>query len=449
MIRTKRHVRRPAPKRKTSRVLPQEALGYRAGYRDGYAQGEAAGFGSYSIHYDGTSIVIPARNQRKELERCLNGIWDHTDLPYEIIVVDAGSEDGTDLYLERLAGQIRCKRLEKGSGRAAAVNEGLKMAKGTTIAVLDSRSSVKEGWLAALLNALMSDERVGMAGPAPNTRESVQRPGAGGESAREGGTGISSGGSAWIGADSLGSFCIVFRRELWEKTGYWDERFDAGSFDVEDYCIRARLQGRKLLIANDADVRLMPAGESGGFGEGDAEAATANMLRFMNKWKNPNELLHYIQSDVRNVSGRPSDDEAEPKGESAFYPQGVAVKGIGRTVYGIDRNRRRPIEGECPLPVATVSNADLRRWERGHPIAAVEFGSQRAGDYAPHGLKTLAPDGVAYYLEYGIRRRILSDAASQAWGLDGKPEVPWTEDFIAELPEGLPIIPPASVHGSL
>lgn len=110
MRRGKRQIRRPrrrTAKRKTASGLKNYVSGFRIGYGDGFKQGVEAGSSSYSVYFDGTSIIIPALNQREELERCITAVTDNTDLPYEIIVADAGSVDGTAKYLKRLAGQIR------------------------------------------------------------------------------------------------------------------------------------------------------------------------------------------------------------------------------------------------------------------------------------------------------------------------------------------------------
>jgi cellulose synthase/poly-beta-1,6-N-acetylglucosamine synthase-like glycosyltransferase len=47
-----------------------------------------------------TSIVIVTHNQVAYTRQCLDSIRDRTDEPFEIIVVDNGSTDGTREYLE-------------------------------------------------------------------------------------------------------------------------------------------------------------------------------------------------------------------------------------------------------------------------------------------------------------------------------------------------------------
>ena len=41
------------------------------------------------------SVVIPAYNRKETIIRCLQSVLGQTVLPYEVIVVDDGSVDGT------------------------------------------------------------------------------------------------------------------------------------------------------------------------------------------------------------------------------------------------------------------------------------------------------------------------------------------------------------------
>jgi glycosyltransferase involved in cell wall biosynthesis len=79
------------------------------------------------------SIVIPTINEKENLERLLSQIKNQSFKDYEIIVSDAGSNDGT-LDVARL---FRCK-ITKGGLPAKGRNEGAKIAKGELILFIDS-----------------------------------------------------------------------------------------------------------------------------------------------------------------------------------------------------------------------------------------------------------------------------------------------------------------------
>ena len=93
------------------------------------------------------SVVVPAYNREKTIERCIQSIKRQTMQPYEIVLVDDGSTDQT----VRLAEGIPCKYLkilrQNHKGAQAARNLGILNAKGNYIAFLDS----DDEWLPEML----------------------------------------------------------------------------------------------------------------------------------------------------------------------------------------------------------------------------------------------------------------------------------------------------------
>ena len=83
------------------------------------------------------SVIIPTYNRKNLLKRALHSANSQTFVPQEIIVVDDGSSDGTkDWVLERFP----CVRYisQDNSGVSSARNRGIREAKGSWIAFLDS-----------------------------------------------------------------------------------------------------------------------------------------------------------------------------------------------------------------------------------------------------------------------------------------------------------------------
>ena len=98
------------------------------------------------------SVIIPTYNRKNLIERAINSASSQTLVPYEIIVVDDGSKDGTkDWVLDRFP-YIRYI-YQNNSGVSSARNVGIKEAKGAWIAFLDS----DDEWMP---NKLEEQERV-------------------------------------------------------------------------------------------------------------------------------------------------------------------------------------------------------------------------------------------------------------------------------------------------
>src|SRR5204862_965158 len=80
------------------------------------------------------SVVIPAFNEARRLPPYLDEVVAHLDgrgEPYEVIVVDDGSTDGTpDLVVARRHPAVRVLRLPRNSGKGMAVRAGMLAARG-------------------------------------------------------------------------------------------------------------------------------------------------------------------------------------------------------------------------------------------------------------------------------------------------------------------------------
>ena len=107
-----------------------------------------------------TSIVIVTHNQIDYTRQCLDSIARLTDEPYELIVVDNASTDGTVDYLRAKPG-VRLIVNHTNRGFPAAVNQGIAAASGKQILLLNNDVIVTTGWLFRLLRRCMAIRRSG------------------------------------------------------------------------------------------------------------------------------------------------------------------------------------------------------------------------------------------------------------------------------------------------
>ncbi len=90
------------------------------------------------------SVVIPAYNEEEALPPLLDEVFtvlNLLDRPFEVIVVDDGSNDGTPAFLERRREITPCLRvltLIPNSGQSAAFEAGFDAARGEFIVTLDA-----------------------------------------------------------------------------------------------------------------------------------------------------------------------------------------------------------------------------------------------------------------------------------------------------------------------
>jgi GT2 family glycosyltransferase len=204
-----------------------------------------------------TSIVIVTYNQLEYTRQCLDSVNRLTDEAYELIVVDNGSADGTMEYLRGLSGvQLIVNRTNRGF--PAAANQGMAVASGSQILLLNNVVVVTTGWLSRLLRALHSDPAIGLVGPCSNFVSGPQQVEARYDSVAD------LDGFAWdwggahegvrVDVSRVVGFFLLIRRAVVEATGPLDEQFGVGNFEDDDDCLRAIQAGFRAVIAGDAFV---------------------------------------------------------------------------------------------------------------------------------------------------------------------------------------------------
>lgn len=106
------------------------------------------------------SIVIPNYNGKHFLKGCLDSILKQSFTDIEIIVVDNNSSDGSREYLLDEYLQVRLVSLSTNTGFSPAVNEGIKLAKGEYVFLLNNDTELVEGCLESLFKFILKDNSI-------------------------------------------------------------------------------------------------------------------------------------------------------------------------------------------------------------------------------------------------------------------------------------------------
>lgn len=243
------------------------------------------------------SIIVLNWNNLRELRWCVKSLFAYTRPPFELIVVDNGSTDGSRRYLRELVSQYRNVKVilnERNIGAPAGRNCGLSVAEGDFIVFLDSDTVVTEGWLDSLLRWMEIDPTIGMVGPCSNFASGQQvevnyrnlkemHEFARRWHAQHCGTG-------WETA-ALISFCVLMRRSVIDAIGGMDARFGLVMNEDIDHSLRARAAGFRCWLAVDTFVHHYGNRTSGRLGV--EKMMDAAFPRFKEKWNLPEEAEKY------------------------------------------------------------------------------------------------------------------------------------------------------------
>lgn len=196
------------------------------------------------------SVVIPVRDAAGTIEEQLDALLAQTwDRPWELVVADNGSRDGTQAVVERYVAADPRVRLVDASDRPGVAhcrNVGIREARAEAIAMCDADDVVTAGWLRAMGEGLRVHELV--TGPLDVTTLNPEWV------LETRGRAIESGPGQFFGIFEFAHSCNVgFRRDVVERVGGFDEALVAG----EDIELSGRLlrAGVKVGYLDDAVVR--------------------------------------------------------------------------------------------------------------------------------------------------------------------------------------------------
>lgn len=249
------------------------------------------------------SLIIVTWNVREHLRTNLRGLFSiPTQRRIEVIVIDNGSHDGTAWMVREEFPQVRLITNDWDAGFAGPCNQGLRIAKGRILILLNPDMLVTEGALDHTYETLMKDQTIGVMGITllgnHNTPiNSVRRD-----------------------PDLWSQLCIIFklqhlfphliqhyvyadfdysksqyvdhvrgsffafRRDVYEKIGGLDARYHIW-FEEVDYCKRVREAGYRVWYSAEARANDY-------FGRGVAQMKrletqrifTKSMMRYFKKW---------------------------------------------------------------------------------------------------------------------------------------------------------------------
>ncbi len=234
-----------------------------------------------------TSIILVTYNQLNYTRQCIESLRFRTEEPFELIVVDNGSMDGTVDYF-RAQPDVTLVTNRENRGFPAAVNQGLQLATGCQILLLNNDTILTTGWLRRLLNALHSDSKIGLVGPVSNSVSGLQQIPVDYHHL------ASLDGFAWewgckhaeqrVDLDRLVGFCLLIRREVIDLIGVLDERFGTGNFEDDDYCRRAQQAGYRTVVAVDSFVHHFGSRTFVASGIDFAALLKENEQKYREKW---------------------------------------------------------------------------------------------------------------------------------------------------------------------
>jgi tetratricopeptide (TPR) repeat protein len=209
-----------------------------------------------------TSIVLLLAGSQDRIKRCLSNIENNTELPYEFLLVDCGSDHGTEKFLRQLCSRhahVQVIKSDQETVLPVALNQACKKAEGKYIVILNSDVVVGKGWLDGLIECADLQENVGIVGPMSNHVNGHQKAFGSGNLtkssveafAREYGRTFK---HRRIATEEILGHCHIFHSTLIRQIGFFDTNYHSEIYTVKDFCKRASLMGFQNLVAGGVYV---------------------------------------------------------------------------------------------------------------------------------------------------------------------------------------------------
>ena len=239
------------------------------------------------------SIVIPVYNHAAHTLACLRALAAHPPAAAcEILAIDDGSSDDTAAWMAAIDGLRHHRRAHNG-GFIAACNDGLRLARGQYVVLLNNDTVPQPGWLDALLDTFAQVPEAGLVGAQllyPDGR------------LQESGGIVFDDGSCWSygrfesaedpryaslrDADYCSGAALAIPRALFEQLGGLDARYAPAYYEDTDLAFKVRAAGRRVLVQPASRV-VHDEGTSNGTDTGSGIKAwqVRNQQVFADAWR--------------------------------------------------------------------------------------------------------------------------------------------------------------------
>lgn len=237
------------------------------------------------------TIAIAVWNKPEITAQCLKSLTLHTNYPHNVLIIDNGSEEETQVFLRDFCSgkdDFSIKRFDENIGYLSAANFALENITTPYICLLNNDTMVTDGWLSECISVLESRGDIGIVSPTTNEISNNFR------AAFLSGCARALKGKSIEVNSGLGS-CFILKNEVVKKIGLFDPIYTSGYFEEVDYSFKAAAAGFKSVMALGAYIEHLGNTSFGLMPEERKKLWHANRGIFESRWGKSERILVFVK----------------------------------------------------------------------------------------------------------------------------------------------------------
>lgn len=256
------------------------------------------------------TILILNWNGRSLLASCLPPLLAQDYEPFEVVVADNGSTDGSIAYLKSEFPTVRIINNHGNLGFSKGMNHAWQQIESDVVVLMNNDVIVDDDWLPSLIQPLTTNPHVGIVGCKLRFPDGTLQH-AGAELTYP----LAEGRHFFYGEPDTGQAdarrevgyvtgaVLGVTRQVWQEIGYLDPLFSPFYYEEVDFCYRARRAGHHILYVPEATAVHDQSSSVGRSGHFYHYTFQMNRLRFVLKHYTMTQFLHdFVPAEAQRLS---------------------------------------------------------------------------------------------------------------------------------------------------
>lgn len=273
------------------------------------------------------SVIVLVWNGEAYIEACIAALQAQQYDPFEIIVVDNASTDGSVRLVKQFGPTVQLIQNSYNFGFAGGNNIGMKAANSEIIVLLNQDTAVQPGWLRAIADTFEIDPQIGVVGCKalyPDS-QTIQHAGAwvrsGDAFAYHFGQGEEDQGQheTLKDVEYVTAAAFAVSRQVIETVGYLDEQLHPGFYEDPDYCLRAQRAGFRVVYQPKAVLFHHETTSLPSQSYGRVAAFHRNRVRFVLKHWTIDALKEFVRAEEEAIAATLGLDDAIARGHGYWH----------------------------------------------------------------------------------------------------------------------------------